>query len=394
MYPLLALKAGREASVGFHHPWIFSGALADGKSGATHGDVVQVADRQGRIIGTGTFSVHGSIAVRVLEFGPVDINEAWFEKQLRRAQERRQLLGYGPLTATTGYRVVFGEADSLPGLVIDRYGEVLVLQISTAGMDNLRHMLLAACQKVWPQTAFVERSDMPGRKDEGLGEVVVVHQGSVFEPVAFQEHDLTFLADVLQGQKTGFFLDQKDLRQRLMNYAHGKTVLNLFSYTGASSVAALKAGATSAHNVDESAAALRLCASLLERNCLSAAAVTSEAADIFQWLGSVKQQYDMVLLDPPALIKSKSEIESGSRAYHFLNRAALRLVKPNGIFVTSSCSHFFSEADLLFTLRRAAVQVGLQVDILESVRQAPDHPLSIYFPESLYLQSFICRVGA
>jgi 23S rRNA (cytosine1962-C5)-methyltransferase len=237
-YPTITLKAGREAATGFHHPWIFSGALQPIPPEVQHGDLVSVADRNGRIIGTGTYTADASISVRLLAFSDVTIDEAWLTAQIRAANQRRQLMGYGDGTATTGYRVVFGEADSLPGLVIDRYADVLVLQISTAGMDRLRDMVIAACHTVFSPRAIVERSDLPVRRGEKLESFTATHVGEVTEPVVFQENGLTLVADVLHGQKTGFYVDQRELRTHVKALAKDRAVLNLFSYTGATSAAA------------------------------------------------------------------------------------------------------------------------------------------------------------
>ncbi len=392
-YPLVQLKAGREASVGFHHPWIFSGALDRVAPEAVHGGLVHVTDRQGRIIGTGTFSDRSTIAVRVFDFKEVVIDKSWFIDCLKRAHGRRIAAGYGPDTATTGYRVVFGEADYLPGLVVDRYHDVLVLQLSTAGMDALRPPLLAACEELWAPAAIVERSDMAIRQEEGLEKFTHIHKGEVSQPVAFSEHGLKFVADVLGGQKTGFFLDQKNVRLAVQQLAHNKTILNLFSYTGATSIAALKGGARVVHNIDESAAALALLKQQVALNDLPPESCQVEAADVFSWLNThSEERYDMVIVDPPALMKNRRDKEAAGKAYHFLNRAAMRLVQPGGIFVTSSCSRYFTEEDLAFTLRRASVQAGVTLDVVRSMHQAPDHPLSVYFPESFYLKSFIALI--
>lgn len=389
-YSVLKLKAGREAATGFHHPWIFSGALESIPTGLGHGDLVHVADRQGRIIGTGTYSAYTSITVRLFAFTEIIIDQAWLASRIRAANARRGLMGLGDGTPTTGYRVVFGESDNLPGLIIDRYGDTLVLQISTAGMDRLREQVIAACVEVFSPRAIVERSDMEIRTQEHLEPLTATHVGAAVEPVFFLENNLKFMADVVAGQKTGFYLDQRELRAHVKTLASGRTVLNLFSYSGATSIAALAGGATAVHNVDSSAAALALGKQQLALNSFSQDAWTSEEADVFAWLNDHKEpSFDMVIVDPPALTKSKRETESAGKAYHFLNRAALRLVRPGGIFVTSSCSRFFSEEDLAFTLRRASVQAGVNLNILHTVRQAPDHPLSIYFPESAYLKSFI-----
>lgn len=388
----LTLKPGKEANVGFRHPWIFSGALESLE--AEHGSRVRVADKNGKILATGTFSARSSIAVRCFEFGEAKIDRAWLEKKVIEAHERRELMGYGPKTGTTGYRVVFGEADGIPGLVVDRYGDTVVFQISTAGMDALREDVIQALAATLRPACLIERSDLAVRAEEGLEDVVKIHEGAADDLIAFEEQGLRFLADPIKGQKTGFFLDQKDVRAALGRLAKGKDALNLFSYSGAASVAMMQGGAASVHNIDASSDALALCQKHAELHDFSEKKFTIEEADIFQWLGAGQEKmYDMVVMDPPALIKTMKDAEEGRKAYHFLNRAAMRLVEDGGVFATSSCSHFLSEDDLAFTLRRASVQAGLRLDLLQVVRQSPDHPQSVYFPESLYLKTFIFRVS-
>jgi 23S rRNA (cytosine1962-C5)-methyltransferase len=393
-YPTLTLKKGKEANVAFRHPWIFSGALEKPAGELPHGALVRVADMEGRILGTGTSSSRSSIAVRVFEFGEAEIDKAWIEARIREAETRRRLLGYGPGTETTGYRAVFGEADGLPGLVVDRYGDAVVFQIATAGLEALRADILSAIQAVFEPKAIVERSDLPVREEEGLGPVVEMHLRDASPSIVeFTENGLRFRADLARGQKTGFFLDQKDVRARLRKLAKGRSVLNLFSYSGASGVYAMAGGAERVLNVDASKEALELCAAHAVLNGLASDRFPGEEADVFQWLGAKSgPDFGMVVLDPPALIKSRKDLENGAKAYHFLNRAAMRLVEDGGIFAASSCSHFLPEEDLAFILRRASVQAGIRLDVLEVVRQSPDHPLSVYFPESSYLKTFICRV--
>ncbi len=387
----LILKPGKEANVGFRHPWIFSGALEHLE--AEHGSLVRVADKNGKILATGTFSARSSIAVRCFEFGEATINLAWLKEKISEADARRKLMGYGPGTGTTGYRVVFGEADGIPGLVIDRYGDTVVFQISTAGMDALREQVLQAIVETLRPACLVERSDLPVREEEGLEDVVKIHEGAADDLVTFEENGVRFLADPIAGQKTGFFLDQKDARTALGRLAKGQEVLNLFSYSGAAGVSMMKGGAASVHNVDASKDALALCGKHAELHDFDAERFTTEETDIFQWLGAgYDKKYDMVVMDPPALVKAMKDAEEGRKAYHFLNRAAMRLVKDGGIFATSSCSHFLTEDDLAFTLRRASVQAGIRLDMIQAVRQSPDHPLSVYFPESAYLKTYIFRV--
>lgn len=393
MYPMIQLKKGKEATVGVRHPWIFSGAIDNKDEKIVHGSMVGVVSATGSLLGVGSYSSHGSIAVRMMAWDDAVIDSAWIEKKIRAANERRKLLGYGPGTDTTGYRVVFGESDGLPGLVVDRYDDVLVLQISITTMENMRTEIVDALTHIFSPRAIVERSDIGVRRDEGLDAKEGVIYGETEDAVAYVEHGRASIAYVLQGQKTGAFLDQKDLRDLIERYAEGKTVANVFSYTGASAVAALKGGAESVVNVDSSAFALAGCEAMLKANKLSSKKVENVESDVFQWFGDRRTpEYDMVILDPPALIKSQKDQEEGMKAYHFLNRAALRLVKTGGIFVTSSCSHFLTEDDFQFVLRRASVQAGVIVRVLAVVGQSTDHPQSVYFPESRYLTSYVLQV--
>ena len=393
MYSLLTLRPDKTASVAFRHPWIFSGAIQNKPSDLTHGSLVQVADSQGKILGTGTYSNRGSIAVRVFEFGEARIDQPWLEKKMREAHNRRLWMHYGPGTDTTGYRVLFGESDGIPGLVLDRYESTFVMQLSTAGADLLRPLIIGAISAVFKPTCLIERSDISTRHEEGLDEFTAIHIGAAPSSVEFTEHGLKFKADPMKGQKTGFYLDQKELRQVIRACCDKLTVLNLFSNTGSFAVAALKGGAKSVHQIDSSQSALDSCEEQLTLNQLDTAVVTSECADVFQWLGKNSQRtFDLVICDPPALIKSRNDAESGRKAYHFLNRAALRLVNHGGLFVASSCSNYFTEDDFAYTLRRASVQCGVSLNLLKTVHQSPDHPTSIYFPESLYLKSLVFEV--
>jgi 23S rRNA (cytosine1962-C5)-methyltransferase len=394
MYPEIRLKAGKEGNALFRHPWIFSGALEKTPDNLPNGSLVTVTDSRGKIIATGTYSAKSLIAVRIFEFGPAIINSDWIRRKIAAAQSLRLIHGYGPSKDTTGYRILFGEADGFPGLAIDRYEDVLVMQLSIAGLENLRDMIIEVLIDAFKPRSIVERSDLPVRKEEGLEEVAALRYGEEPGLVEFLENGLIYIVDVVNGQKTGFYLDQKDLRREIMRISRGRKVLNLFSYSGATGLAAMKGSAQSVHNVDSSASALGLARLIGERNGINQGLFTDECADVFAWLSHrAPPSYDLVILDPPALIKSQNDFESGRKAYHFLNRAALRLINDDGLLVTSSCSAFFNEADLSYTLRRASVQTCVRLDLLKIVRQSPDHPISIYFPESAYLKTFICRVG-
>ena len=393
MYPILPLKPDKVASVAFHHPWVFSGALGKHEQ-LEHGSLVHVADPKGKILGTGTYSNRGSIAVRLFEFNQTDLSVDWFVRRFRESQERRSIMGFGQGTSTSGYRVVFGESDNIPGLIVDRYENVFVMQLATAGIERLRSIVIEALLQAFQPDCLIDRSDMPGRQDEGLPSRVEIVHGVDPGGVEFSEYGNWFLAEPVTGQKTGFFLDQKDLRLEIQRLAGNRSVLNLFSYSGSNGVAALRGSAKSVHHVDSSEPALALCRQQLELNSLDLSTTTTECADVFQWLDAHQDdRYDMIIIDPPALIKSQKDMESGRKAYHFLNRAALRLLNHGGLLVSSSCSAFFTEQDFAFTLRRASGQAEATLHTLRVVYQSADHPISVYFPEGAYLKSFVCQVN-
>ncbi|HAU40394.1 MAG: 23S rRNA (cytosine1962-C5)-methyltransferase [Candidatus Peregrinibacteria bacterium GW2011_GWF2_43_17] len=389
----IILKQGKEATCGLGHPWIFSGAIEKKDDNIEHGEVVLVKACDGVVIGMGAYSGKSMIAVRIFDFKETEIDEEWFVAKLKSAEAHREFLGYGPESDTTGYRLIFGESDGVPGLVLDRYGDVFVLQISTKGMENLKENLVAAIKKVFNPKTIIERSDMSSRQAEGLPEAKSVLFGDEVAEVEFLENGYKFTADLMNGQKTGFFLDQKDLRLEIAKFADKKTIMNLFSYTGATSVYAIKSGAKKIINLDGSEEALAGVDKNAKLNKIPKTRYEKLHADIFQYLSEKNvPEFDMVILDPPALIKARNGIESGIKAYHFINRAAMRLVKDGGIFVTSSCSHFLSVDDFVKTLKRASRQIGVNLKLIKRVSQSADHPMSIYFPEGGYLKSFIFKV--
>jgi 23S rRNA (cytosine1962-C5)-methyltransferase len=391
-YPILNLKRGKEISLKYRHPWVFSGALSSSVKELENGCLVRVADSGGNILGTGTFSAESMIAVRVFEFGDAVIDRSWLLNKIKQAYSYRELLGYG--ADTTGYRLCFSESDGLPGLIIDKYEDVLVLQISTMGMELLKPIVADVLREIFSPSAIVEKNDLPVRNEEGLPQNSGILYGELKESVIFEENGHKFFADPINGQKTGFFLDQKDLRSAIQSWSKGKTVLNLFSYTGATAVYALSGGAKSVNNIDGSELALEGCEKNAKLNKLKKTSIKTEKADIFAWITRPihEPEYDMVILDPPAIIKNRSDIENGKKAYHFLNRAAMRLVSDQGIFATSSCSHYLTSDDFRMILHRAAVQNNMTLHIIGEYGQSSDHPVALNFPESKYLKSFLCLV--
>ena len=396
-YKTVELKKGKEGSAIFGHPWIFSGAIESLPIQIKHGEIVHIADSQKNIIGTGTYSAYSGIAVRIFDFAKTEINERRLKEKLELAILKRTLMGYAKDKNTTGYRIIFGEIDGLPGLILDKYENTVVIQISTAGMENLKEPLINAIKAVLKPKLIIERSDLSIRSEERLPETKEILFGKTKDGlIPFKENGIDFFADTLEGQKTGFFLDQKDLRTKIGSLAKNRTVADIFSYTGGAGIYALRNGAKQVTFMDSSERALEIAKKHVQKNFANKTTLKNcnfIEEDAFTYTGSIKNlQFDMVLLDPPALIKSQRDAENGKKAYHFLNRAALRMIQDNGIFCSSSCSHFLSEEDFTFLLRRAAKQAGVTLHTLYSVHQSPDHPTSINFPESKYLKGFIFLV--
>ncbi len=392
MYPTVKIKEGRESSILNHHPWVFTGALNKVSDKVQHGDFVSV-DFGGNIIATGMFSRHSMIAVRVMAFGEVTLDKKWIQIRIRRAAKLRQTCGLLSNPDTTACRLIYGQSDGLPGLVVDKYNDVLVLQIATAGMEKLRQDVIDCLIEEFEPRSIFERSDIVSRTEEKLPELKGAIYGDDVDTVEFVESRRKYIADIKAGQKTGFYLDQRELRNEIQSYSAGRKAVDIFSYTGAAGISALAGGASSVEFIDASSQALDLCKKHTELNGFSEDKIETIETDVFQWISDKKSpEYDLILLDPPALIKSRKHIDAGKKGYHFLNRACLRILKNNGIFVTSSCSAYLTEDLFLEMLRKAANQAEVELQLIKTIHQSPDHPVLLNFPESLYLKSFICRI--
>lgn len=411
MYPRLVLQEGRERSILAHHPWLFSRAIKIVPPNLQNGSLVAVESSNGKILGTGYYNSRSQIAVRLFTFGNAEkeIDEDFFVERLERATQLRQQFLQN-FEQTTAYRLVFSESDQLPGLILDRYGDFLVLQIHTLGMDHLREPLLKALQKVFNPRGIYERSDIEVRKKDGLN---TLPTGVLFgeEPpdlYEIQEHGLKFYVDMKKGQKTGFFLDQRENRFAIRSYCKGKTVLNLFGYSGGFSLSALQGGATKVTTVDISEPALQIARKNFTLNGFDPAEHEFMPADVFNYLDEClkqKRTFDVVVVDPPAFVKSKDSLNNAVNAYIKLNAKALQLVNHGGILVTSSCSSHVSQELFRTILFKAANLAGANTNrtsadhesqsitdlvILETKTQPVDHPLNISFPEGEYLKFFIC----
>ena len=396
--PVLRLKPGREMPVLAGHPWIFSKGIESAES-VKAGSLVEVRSRDGAFLGVGTFHPANTIRVRMLSGRRERIDAEFFA---RRFAEFKRLKRDRLPPETDGYRLVHSDADRLPGLVVDVFADVAVFQIHTAGMEPFRTEIVEALQAALAPVAIVERSDVEARKQERLGRPEpAVRFGKVDDAVPFLEHGMKLRADVLQGQKTGFFLDQRDARHLVRGLAEGRPVLNLFSYTAAFGLAAAFGGARTVANVDVSAKALDLGRRIFAENGFDPEASGTyrfEEADIFDFFAaegaSLGKAFGegLIVCDPPAFAKSFDRLDQAKKAYLRLNRACLEALGPGGLLLTCSCSGMLSQDDFLEILRIAAGQAGRFVRILGVYGQPFDHTQLLAFPEGRYLKVLALEV--
>ncbi len=399
--PSIILKPGKEAPIFGGHPWVFSNAIASEASKVPDslpaGSLVRVLSFDKKELGIGTYNPHTNIRVRMMTRDAwEEINEAFFVKQFTKIDAWKK--SHLPEN-TNGYRLVHAETDGLPGLIVDRYDTTFVFQIHTAGMELLRAEIIAALTQVFSPKVIVERSDLVVRKREGLRTApVTVHLGSAAEPVAFMENGITFFSDVLKGQKTGFFLDQRDARFELGKLAEGKRVLNLFCYTGGFSLYAAENKASFVTSIDSSVDALAMAKKNFSANDIDPEDTEHfafENMDIFEMIKRntlPHTPYDIIICDPPALAKKEDDIKNAQRAYGELNQFCLSKLSPGGILVTSSCSGRITQEDFRDTLRIAAGRTHKTVKILKWVTQPADHAELLGFDEGRYLKTAIVEV--
>ena len=388
------LKSGRDKAVRNRHPWVFGGAIEWIAGDPEDGDMVTVRDAQGRFLARGYLNRHSKIAVRLLSWDEDDsLDDAFWERSIANAAARRQALADD--TATTAYRVVHAEADLLPGLVVDRYGDFLVMQCLTLGIARRQDQILKALVRVLSPTGIYERSDIDVRRLEGLSQATGVRYGiSPPSELVILENGHRFLADIVGGQKTGFYLDQRENRQALIRYVSGKEMLNAFAYSGAFSVYAAHGGAGPIINVDTSAEAL----DLARRNAALNGLVRQEDAyvqgnvfDVLRRYRDRGQSFDLILLDPPKFAPTRQHVQRASRAYKDINLLAIKLLRPGGILFTFSCSGGIDAALFQKIVFGASVDARRDVQIIQWLAQGPDHPVLLSFPESAYLKGLVCR---
>lgn len=387
MLPCLTLKAGREKSVLNRHPWIFSGAVAAWPE-CSDGDLVRVEAAGGEVLGGGYINRRSSICVRLLCFDGGDPLEA-LRLNLRRAIRRRQALTPPGVNAV---RLVNSEGDDIPGLIVDRYGDVLVLQCGTLGIEKLKDLIVGFLVEELKPLAVYEKSNLPVRREEGLEPQSGWLCGHLQGQVTVKEDECLYLVDIQEGQKTGFFLDQREMRSLVRRLASGRRVLNCFCYSGAFSVCAALGGAARVKSIDSSKAALELARQNFVLNGIDADSHDFEAADVLAALPQEKEKYDFIVLDPPAFAKKRAHINQAARAYGELNREALRLLSPGGLLLSCSCSYYMEERLFQQILFQSAVHSGRSARIVQKHRQAFDHPVNICHPEGSYLKSFLLEV--
>ncbi|OGW63604.1 MAG: hypothetical protein A2V83_09600 [Nitrospirae bacterium RBG_16_64_22] len=385
--PRVHLKPRESRRIKRGHRWIFSNEIADPVKDLPPGSLVDVVDERGALVGRGYVNPQSLITIRLLAQAGREIDAAFFRGLLAAARLYRERI----CGSRTAGREVFGEADGLPGLIVDRYGPFLVVQSLAAGIEVRLPLILDLLEEIHSPRAIVLRNDAPARGLEGLTAEVRVARGRLDSEDGIVETEVDGLAveiDLLAGQKTGWFLDQSENRRRLAEYAGGRRILDAFCYAGAWGLAALKAGAAEVLAVDSSAPAVSAARRNADRNEVGDRFRAEEASvfDRLRGLDSERSRFDLVVLDPPAFIKSGKKVAEGVRGYREINRLGLRLLAPGGILVSSSCSHHLPAEEFLAVLRRAAADTGRTVRLLEFRGQARDHPVLLSMPETSYLK--------
>ncbi len=394
-YPTASLKPRREESLLGGHAWIFSGALQQPPHWIEAGGLVDVKSATGQFVARGYYNSQTDIAIRILTHDPSEIIDAAFlRSRIRRAIELRRV--FDP-AHTNAYRLIHSDGDGLPGLVVDRYADILVAQVQTAGMDRLRPLLIEPLMQETGAQGLLWRNDSQARRREGLQpEEPAIAAGDVPHEVTIRENDVQFHVDLWQGQETGFFLDQRDKRASLRKYAVGKRVLNCFSYTGGFSVyAALASPETRTTSVDVSAPAIEAARQNFTLNALSSDNHEFHIAEVFEHLETARdseERFDVVVLDPPAFAKSQGARNQALKAYRRLNTLGMQVLRPGGILLTCSCTGVVGMDDLTGVLSLSAQHLKRSVQVLETYTHGVDHPINLAMPETAYLKAIFCRV--
>jgi 23S rRNA (cytosine1962-C5)-methyltransferase len=388
MYKQVVLKSGRDRSVTNRHPWIFSGAVKN-MPDANNGEIVSVHNNTGLLLGYGFFSPHSQITVRLFEFGEQEINidVAYWAKKITNAYTLRQSVI--DFESTNTYRLLHAEGDFLPGIIADVYADTVVLQLLIKGVEFIANDIYAAIRKLGFKYIYLKTKQNTQRLEE------VVASGWVGDPKAMpihvKEYGIEMLIDVETGQKTGFFIDQRENRLIVGNYSKGKRVLNTFSYSGGFSLYALRQGATHVVSVDSSKEAIVLCNDNVRLNGYEDKH-EGVVMDVFEYMKQADMNFDIIILDPPAFAKNAKALPNATRGYKNLNMAALQRIKSGGLLFTFSCSQHMDKDLFRKVIFGAAAEVGRNVRILQQLTQPQDHPINIYHPEGEYLKGLLLHV--
>ncbi len=395
MPPRVYIKTGREKPIRQHHPWIFSGAVERVDKQAVDGEVVDVVTARGEFLARGYLNRRSQIMVRLLTWDQAEaIDDEFWARRLTRSITARDAHSAHP--SVPARRLINAESDGLPGLIVDQYGEWLVVQSLTLGIEQHKAQIVQHLQSILKPRGIYERSDVDVREKEGLTSSIGLLAGE--EPpdrIEIDENGHRLRVDVRHGHKTGFYLDQRDNRQKIKAYVRGADVLNLFCYTGGFTVAALSAGARSVLNVDSSADVLELAKENLRFNDFAVEDEAFVEADVFSYLRKLRadhRTFDVIIADPPKLAQSQSQIDRAARAYKDLNLVSMQLLKPGGYLITFSCSGVVSSDLFQKIVFGASLDAGREVQIVERLSQAGDHPVLLSFPEAEYLKGLVCRV--
>ena len=397
-YKTIVLKKGKEDSLTRRHPWIFSGAIHHADNDLQEGDVVRVVSIQGVFIAIGHWQI-GSIAIRVLSFEDEKIDEEFYCKRLKSALDVRNSIGLlrGNCTdennINTTYRLIHGEGDNMPGLVIDIYGDTAVMQAHSVGMHVDRMIIAQSLKKIMGDSLksvyYKSETTLPFKADLGQENGFLI--GSSHNDIAI-ENGLKFHIDWLKGQKTGFFVDQRDNRTLLEHYSKGRKVLNMFCYTGGFSVYSMRGGAELVHSVDSSAKAVELVNRNVNLNFPNDSRHKAFSADAFKFLDEMTCSYDLVILDPPAFAKHRDALKQALRGYTKLNAKAMEKMPHGSILFTFSCSQAVNKEQFRTAIFAAAMQAGRKIRILHQLHQPADHPINIFHPEGEYLKGLVVYV--
>ncbi len=388
----VTLKSGKDQSLKRFHPWVFSGAIKKMYGQVSEGDLVAVYSNKDEFLGLGHYQI-GSIAVRMVTFDETVPDYEFWRAKIEKAWKFRQSIGYGANSNTNVFRLIHAEGDGLPGLIVDYYNGTAVMQMHSVGMFMIREMLVKALQEVMggQLKAIYDKSEktLPSKADIQPKDELVA---GTPETVVVSEHGLEFKVDWESGQKTGFFIDQRENRLLVQKYSKNRNLLNMFGYTGGFSVYALKGGAQLVHSVDASARAIDLTNENVEHNFPDDKRHESFIADGFEYLKTIQDKYDLIILDPPAFAKHRNTLPQALQGYKRINTRAFEQIKPGGVLFTFSCSQVVSKDRFRETVFSAAAISGRTVRILHQLTQPADHPVNIYHPEGEYLKGLVLHV--